>query len=112
MPMVVTALATSAVAGSVAIGAGTLNPRKVLAALVLVAVSWALMIVLWTRTYAGVQPRYFLPLVMVFVGIMLLPRRRGRRHLVSPAQAELLFAALAVAKSPTLLAANPLALRA
>lgn len=103
MPTLVTALSSAVAGAAVVIGAGVRYRRKTLSAALIVLLTWGSLVILWPRTNVGVQPRYFLPVVMVFLGLMLLPRPRGRIRLISGTQAAVMFGALAVANSLALL---------
>lgn len=114
VPVGATILVVSAYAGSVLMGVAQMYGRKALALTVYVAVVFTLMAVLWSRvTSEYFQPRYFLPVSFVFVGLVLLPRpnwvdpfgwaRDTSARVGSPAQWVFVLAALAVANSLALL---------
>lgn len=102
LPTLVDALASAALFGAVLVGAGVMYRRKAAAVGVLVVMMWLLLMVVWSRTTAS-QPRYFLPVLMVLSGLMLLPAARGRAMLLTRLQLGLVLAALTVANSLALL---------
>lgn len=102
LPTLVDALASAALFGAVLVGAGVMYRRKAAAVGALVVPMWLLLMIVWSRTTVS-QPRYFLPVLMVLTGLMLLPAARGRALLLTRTQLGLLLAALTFANSLALL---------
>ena len=115
-PKLAILLVIAAYAGAVLMGLSQMYGRKALAWISFSAAVFALMAWLWSGVSASYfQPRYFLPVSFVFVGLALLPRpdwvdpsgwvRRGASSRVgSPGQWGLVLSALVVANSVALLA--------
>lgn len=102
LPTLVDATASAALFGGLVVGAGVMYRRKALSVAVLVILMWLLLMVVWSRTTVS-QPRYFLPVLMVLSGLMLLPAARGRALILTRLQSGLLLAALTMANSLALL---------
>ncbi len=72
------ALALGAV---ITLGVGVLYPRKVASLVFLLGAAFTLTAFLWSRRdWEYYQPRYFLPLTAVMIGLLLVPRLRTERH--------------------------------
>ena len=101
VPLIATALVTAALGGAFLLGAGQMSRRKAAAAVLLGGACVALPVVMAMR--GDNQPRYYLPLVIVLTGVMLVP---VRRDVVLPdrLQAGLMLMGLALANSLALLA--------
>ena len=115
VPTVTTLLVVAAYGGAVIMGLAQMYGRKAAAIVTFSAAVFTLMAVLWSRVASEYfQPRYFLPVSFVFVGLVLLPRpdwvdpdgwvaRGATARVGSPAQWAFVLGALAVANSAALL---------
>lgn len=114
-PMLAMVLVVSAYAGAGFLGLSQMYGRKALAVVAFVSGVFTLMAWLWSQVTAQYfQPRYFLPVGFVFIGLMLLPRpdwvdsvgwvpRRRSTQVGTSAQWALVLGALVVANSLVLL---------
>jgi hypothetical protein len=93
VPAIAAVAATVGYAGAALVGLGVMFGRKAFALTFLAASSLAVTAVLWSReNWEYYQPRYFLPLTVLFLGILLVPRAINRPDPTS--------------RRPSLLAAN------
>ena len=75
VPAIAAVAAVAAAGGVVLLGLGVMYGRKALALALYVSLVFALIAVLWSRVpWEYFQPRYFIPLAFVGVGLCLLPR--------------------------------------
>ena len=75
VPAIAAVAAVAAAGGVVLLGLGVMYGRKALALALYVSLVFALIAVLWSRVpWEYYQPRYFIPLAFVGVGLCLLPR--------------------------------------
>lgn len=104
MPSVVNAAAVGVFAGVVLVGAGLMYRRKAVALLLLMGLMVGFILVLGTRMPLNLlQPRYFLPVLMVVAGVALLPSLRGPVWMPTKVQTGAILAVLTAANSVALL---------
>ena len=81
VPAIAAVAAVAAAGGVVLLGLGVMYGRKALALALYVSLVFALIAVLWSRVpWEYYQPRYFIPLAFVGVGLCLLPRSLGETY--------------------------------
>lgn len=102
MPSLVAALATGALFAAAVVGAGAMDRPKATAVGVFLTLTGAFLVLVSSRV-PSTQPRYFLPLLMVASGLLLLPPRRGRARVLSRAQVALVLLGLVGANALALL---------